>query len=60
MNTGGGQLGWGRLHGFGFAYEAVIQLRGQGGARQVQGDPQVAVATSGGGPMAAALLLARD
>ena len=60
MNTGGGQLGWGRLHGFGFAYESVVQLRGQGGARQIPGDPRVAVATSGGGPMAAALLLAKD
>jgi acetyl-CoA acetyltransferase len=60
MNTGGGQLGWGRLHGFGFAYEAVVQLRKQGGARQIPGEPRVAVATSGGGPMAAALLLARD
>jgi acetyl-CoA acetyltransferase len=60
MNTGGGQLGWGRLHGFGYAFESVVQLRGQGGARQIQGDPKVAVATSGGGPMAAALLLARD
>jgi len=60
MNTGGGQLGWGRLHGFGFAYESVVQLRGEGGARQIAGDPKVAVATSGGGPMAAALLLARD
>ena len=60
MNTGGGQLGWGRLHGFGFAYESVVQLRGLGGARQIRGDPKVAVATSGGGPMAAALLLARD
>lgn len=60
MNTAGGQLGAGRLHGFGFAHESVVQLRGQGGARQVGGDPKVAVATSGGGPMAAALLLARD
>ncbi len=60
MNTGGGQLGWGRLHGFGFAYEAVVQLRGQGGARQIPGDPKVAVATSGGGPMATALLLTKD
>ncbi|WP_313230957.1 thiolase family protein [Sphingobium yanoikuyae] len=60
MNTGGGQLGWGRLHGFGFAYEAVVQLRGEGGERQIAGDPKVAVATSGGGPMAAALLLAKD
>lgn len=60
MNTGGGQLGWGRLHGFGFAYEAVLQLRGEGDKRQIPGDPRVAVATSGGGPMAAALLLAKD
>ncbi len=60
MNTGGGQLGWGRLHGFGFAYEGVVQLRGEAGTRQIPGDPRVAIATSGGGPMAAALLLARD
>ncbi|WP_205691895.1 thiolase family protein [Caulobacter soli] len=60
MNTGGGQLGWGRLHGFGFAFEAAVQLRGEGGARQIPGDPKVAVTTSGGGPMAAALLLAKD
>jgi acetyl-CoA acetyltransferase len=60
MNTGGGQLGWGRLHGFGFAFEAVVQLRGEGEARQIPGDPKVAVSTSGGGPMATALLLAKD
>jgi acetyl-CoA acetyltransferase len=60
MNTAGGQLGAGRMHGFGFAHEAVTQLRGKGGARQIPGDPRVAVATSGGGPMAAALLLAKD
>jgi acetyl-CoA acetyltransferase len=60
FNTFGGQIAGGRLHGFGFAHEAVTQLRGQGGARQIKGDPKVAVATSGGGPMAAALLLARD
>jgi acetyl-CoA acetyltransferase len=60
LNTFGGQLGAGRLHGFGFAHEATNQLRGTAGARQIAGDPRVAVATSGGGPMAAALLLARD
>jgi acetyl-CoA acetyltransferase len=60
LNTSGGQLGAGRLHGFGFAHEAVTQLRGDAGARQIPGDPKVAVATSGGGPMAAALLLAKD
>lgn len=60
INTFGGQISGGRLHGFGFAYEAVVQLRGLGGDRQVQGNPKVAVATSGGGPLATALLLARD
>jgi acetyl-CoA acetyltransferase len=60
LNTFGGQIGAGRLHGFGFAHEAVVQLRGKGGARQIPGDPKVAVCTSGGGPLATALLLVRD
>jgi len=60
LNTFGGQIGAGRLHGFGFAHEAVVQLRGKGGERQIPGDPRVAVSTSGGGPLATALLLARD
>lgn len=60
LNTGGGQIAGGRLHGFGFAHEAALQLRGKGGARQVPGDPKVAVAAAGGGIYATALLLARD
>jgi acetyl-CoA acetyltransferase len=60
LNTFGGQIGAGRLHGFGFAHEAVTQLRGTAGQRQLPNDPRVAVATSGGGPLATALLLARD
>ncbi|GFE90653.1 thiolase family protein [Steroidobacter agaridevorans] len=60
LNTFGGQIGAGRLHGFGFAHESVVQLRGKGGARQIPDDPRVAVCTSGGGPLATALLLARD
>lgn len=60
FNTFGGQIGAGRLHGFGFAHESVVQLRGEGGARQIKGNPKVAVAASGGGPLASALLLARD
>ncbi len=60
LNTFGGQIAGGRLHGFGFAHESVVQLRGNGGERQIAGDPRVAVCTSGGGPLATALLLARD
>lgn len=60
LNTFGGQIGAGRLHGFGFAHEAVTQLRGLGGARQIPNDPKVAIATSGGGPLATALLLASE
>lgn len=30
LNTHAGQLSAGRLHGFGFLHEAVIQLRGDG------------------------------
>lgn len=60
LNTFGGQIAGGRLHGFGFAHEAVTQLRGNAGARQIKNDPRVAVCTSGGGPLATALLLARD
>jgi acetyl-CoA acetyltransferase len=60
LNTSGGQIGAGRLHGFGFAHEAAVQLRGKGGARQIPNDPRIAVCTSGAGPLATALLLARD
>ena len=35
LNTHGGQLSSGRLHGYGFIHEAVTQLRGQAGERQV-------------------------
>jgi acetyl-CoA acetyltransferase len=57
LNTNGGQLSGGRLHGFGFLHEACLQLWGEAGARQVQGDPEVAVAAAGGGPLGGCLLL---
>ena len=59
LNTHGGQLSAGRLHGYGFLHEACVQLWGEAGARQVPGDPEVGVACAGGGPLAGALLLTR-
>ena len=60
LNTHGGQLSAGRLHGYGFLHEACTQLWGQAGERQVAGDPEVAVAAAGGGPLAASLVLTRS
>jgi acetyl-CoA acetyltransferase len=59
LNTHGGQLSAGRLHGYGFLHEACVQLWGEGGDRQVAGGPEVAVAAAGGGPLGACLLLTR-
>lgn len=64
LNTQGGQLSGGRLHGYGFLHEACLQLWGRGGERQVRRvggrDPEVAVAAAGGGPLGASLLLTRS
>ena len=57
LNTWGGQLSGGRLHGFGFLHEAVMQLRDQAHL-QVE-DAEVAVVGAGGGPECGALLLTR-
>jgi acetyl-CoA acetyltransferase len=58
LATGGGQLSAGRLHSFGHLYEAVQQLRGEAGERQVPG-AEVAVVSSGAPPLACCLLLTR-
>ncbi len=58
LNTYGGQLSAGRMHGYWIVHEAALQLRGQAGARQVPG-ADVAVAGVGGGPFAGAALLTR-
>ena len=57
LNTHGGQLSAGRLHGYGFLHEACVQLWGEAGARQVPSRPEVAVVGAGGGPLAGCLLL---
>lgn len=60
LNTHGGQLSAGRTHGLGHVQEAVLQLRGTAGERQVAGDPKVAAVANGGGNIASTLLLVRD
>jgi acetyl-CoA acetyltransferase len=60
LNTNGGQLSGGRLHGYGFLHEACVQLWREGAARQVPGDPEVAIAAAGGGPLGGCLLLVRE
>jgi acetyl-CoA acetyltransferase/uncharacterized OB-fold protein len=59
LNTHGGQLSAGRLHGYGFLREAVLQLRGEAPGRQVK-DPKVAVVSAGGGVPSGAMLLRRE
>ncbi|MCL2585912.1 MAG: OB-fold domain-containing protein [Streptosporangiales bacterium] len=56
LNTHGGQLSAGRLHGYGFVREAMLQLRGEADGRQVPG-ARVAAVTAGGGVPSGAMLL---
>jgi acetyl-CoA acetyltransferase len=57
LNTYGGQLSAGRMHGYWLVHEACLQLRGQAGDRQLARRPEVAVAAAGGGPIAGCMLL---
>ncbi|MBW0016112.1 MAG: OB-fold domain-containing protein [Mycobacterium sp.] len=56
LNTHGGQLSHGRTHGMGLVHEAVAQLRGEAGDRQVAG-ARVGVVSSGGLTPSGVLLL---
>jgi acetyl-CoA acetyltransferase len=56
INTNGGQLSGGRLHGLGFVHEMCLQLRGEAGARQVE-RAGVAVVAVGALPYVGCMLL---
>lgn len=56
LNTYGGQLSAGRLHGWGNLHEACIQLWGRAGDRQVN-THEVALVSVGGGSIAGSMVL---
>jgi acetyl-CoA acetyltransferase len=60
INTNGGQLSGGRTHGYGFLHEACVQLRGDGGERQVTPHPKVAAVGVGGGNVCGCMLLTTE
>ncbi|MCW2523935.1 MAG: putative nonspecific lipid-transfer protein [Frankiales bacterium] len=55
VNPHGGLLSEGYIHGMNHHYEAVLQLRGDAGERQVAG-AETALVTSGAGPFGGALV----
>jgi acetyl-CoA acetyltransferase len=59
LNTTGGQLAEGRLHGLSFLAEAVLQLRGAAALRQA-GNPRSAVVAVSSGPQCGGMILLRD
>lgn len=59
LNPHGGQLSAGRSNGHGGLREAILQLRGAAGGRQVPG-AEVALVSAGGGIPAGCLLLTTD
>lgn len=59
INTAGGQLSGGRLHGFGHLHEACLQIRGEAAARQVDGAKLAAVGVGAANSGTTAMLLRR-
>jgi acetyl-CoA acetyltransferase len=59
LNTYGGQLSAGRMHGYWVLHEACLQLRGEAGERQIKRQPEVAVVSNGGGPIAGCMIVTR-
>ncbi len=59
LNTTGGQLAEGRLHGLSFLAEAALQLRGDAGSRQVK-DARHGVVAVSNGPQCGGMILHRQ
>ena len=60
LNTHGGQLSSGRLHGYGFLHEAAVQMWGEAGDRQLDRPLDVSAVAAGGGNTCGCLLLVKD
>ncbi|UGQ11593.1 thiolase family protein [Yinghuangia sp. ASG 101] len=60
VNTGGGALAEGRLHGMTHLAEAVLQVTGRGGERQVPGAARSVVTVSNGLAGSTAFVISRD
>lgn len=58
INTDGGQLSAGRMHGFGQLYEACVQVRGEAGERQVPGGRKPQVVSVGAADFTSCMLVA--
>ena len=56
MSTHGGNIGEGRVQGFGHVLEAVRQLRGTAGSRQID-NPELALVVNGNNPVNAGMIL---
>jgi acetyl-CoA acetyltransferase len=59
INTDGGQLSAGRLHGWGYIHEACTQLWGHAGERQLDRH-DIGVVAMGGGPVGGCMILRND
>lgn len=58
MNTSGGNLGEGRIHGFAHVYETAIQMMGTAGDRQL--DLEVGLCETGPFDHGASIMVTRD